>query len=142
MDQLCFENVKSTKPKEMHGDLYVAAEGFYFLAFCKVNQLALALQVNLGLIGAWLMHRSDKKRALEMQQWRQGHGQRFLDELAEELEGSWVVPAEQIKLVKPRFASTGVVVESVDGRKLSVETQKKQLKEIQEFARSCGWPTK
>ncbi|MHC4643169.1 MAG: hypothetical protein ACYS32_16115 [Planctomycetota bacterium] len=142
MEMLSFDDVKCTKPKEMHGDLHVTQDGFYFLAFRKVNTWIMALQVNLGLLGMWLASRSDKKRKLEMEQWRQEHGERHVDELVEEYEGSWMVLKEEIKLVKPRFASQGVVIVHLDGKKFSVETKKDQWKQIEEFARQQNWPVK
>lgn len=142
MDMLSFDDVRSTKPAEMHGDLHVTSDGFYFLAFRKVNGWVVALQVNFGLLGMWLAHRSDKKRKLEMEQWREAHGGRHVDELAAELEGSWVVLHEDIKIVKPRFAGAGVVIVHAENRKFSVETKKDQWKQIEQFARRQDWPVK
>ena len=142
MEMLSFDDVRSTKPAEMHGDLHVTSDGFYFLAFRKVNSWVLALQVNFGVLGMWLAHRSDKKRKLEMEQWREAHGGRHVDELTAELEGSWVVLHEDIKIVKPRFAGTGIVILHVDKRKFSVETKKDQWKQIEQFARGQNWPVK
>jgi len=142
MEMLSIEDVRGKKPSEMHGDLHVTPEGFYFLGFKKINSWLLAIQVNFGLLGMWLVHRSEKKRKVEMEEWRAGHAGRYLDELVGESEGSWVVLQEEIRIVKPRFVSPGVVIEHKDGRKLSVETNKKQLKQIQEFARQHNWPVK
>lgn len=142
MDMLSFDDIRSKKPAEMHGDLHVTQDGFYFLAFRKVNSWVLVLQLYFGLLGVWFAHRSDKKRKLEMEQWRQTHGGWHVDELAAELEGSWIVLKEEIKLVKPRFARTGVVIEHSDGKKFSVETKKDQWKQIEEYARRQNWPVK
>jgi hypothetical protein len=142
MEMLSFDDVRSAKPKEMHGDLHVTQDGFYFLAFRKVSAWIMALQVNLGLLGMWLASRSDKKRKLEMELWRRDHGDRHVDELVAELEGSWMVLKEEIKLIKPRFASTGVVIVHSDSKKFSVETKKNQWKQIEEFARRQNWPVK
>lgn len=137
-----FDDVRSTKPAQMHGDLHITAEGFYFLAFRKISAWAVALQVNLGLVGVWLAYRSEKKLRVEMQQWRQGHGGRYLDELVKELGGSWLVSQDQIRIIKPRFVSPGVVIEQTDGSKYSVETNKKQSRAIQDFARQRNWQVK
>lgn len=142
MEMLSFDDVRCTKPSEMHGDLHITSDGFYFLAFRKVNTWILALQVNFGLLGVWLASRFDKRQKLEMQQWRQGHGGRHVDELVEEFEGSWAVLKEQIKIVKPRFAHTGVVIVHTDNKKYSVETKKDQWKQIEQFARQQDWPVK
>jgi hypothetical protein len=142
MEMLSFDDVKCEKPAEMHGDLHITQDGFYFLAFKKVNTWVMALQLNLGLVGMLLAHRSEKKRKLEMEQWRQAHGGRHIDELVEELEGSWMVLKEEIKLIKPRFASQGMVIVHTDNRKFSVETKKDQWKQIEEFARQQNWPVK
>ncbi|MHC4693545.1 MAG: hypothetical protein ACYS67_12455 [Planctomycetota bacterium] len=142
MEMLSFDDVRSTKPAEMHGDLHITEDGFYFLAFKKVNTWVMALQLNLGLLGMWLAHRSEKRRKLEMDQWRQTHGGRHVDELVAELEGSWMVLKEEIKLLKPRFAGAGVVIIHTDGKKFSVETKKDQWKQIEEFSRLQNWPVK
>ena len=142
MEMLSFDDVRSTKPAEIHGDLHITQDGFYFLAFRKVNTWIVALQVNLGLLGMWLASRSEKKRKLEMADWRAEHGDKYLDELAAEFEDSWIVLKEEIKLVKPRFASLGVVIVHSDGKKFSVETKKDQWKQIEEFARQQNWPVK
>jgi hypothetical protein len=142
MEMLSFDDISCKKPSEMHGDLHITPDGFYFLAFRKVNAWIMALQVNLGLLGMWLASRSEKKRKLEMELWRQAHGGRHLDELVEELEGSWIVLKDQIQILKPRFASQGVVIVHTDNRKLSVETTKDQWKQIEEFARLQNWPLK
>ena len=142
MEMLSFDDVRSTKPAEIHGDLHITPDGFYFLAFRKVNAWIMALQVNLGLLGMWLASHSEKKRKLEMELWRQAHGGRHLDELVEELEGSWMVLKDQIQIIKPRFASQGVVIVHTDNRKFSVETTKDQWKQIEEFARLQKWPLK
>ena len=142
MEMLSFDDVRCTKPAEMHGDLHVTSDGFYFLAFRKVNSWVLVLQLYFGLLGVWLAHRSYKKRKLEMEQWRQTHGGRHVDELAAELEGSWMVLKEEIKIIKPRFVGTGVVIVHTDNRKFSVQTKKDQGKQIEEFARRQNWPVK
>ena len=142
MEMLSFDDVRSTKPKEMHGDLHITKDGFYFLVFRKVNTWIMALQANFGLLGMWLASRSEKKRKLEMELWRQDHGERHIDELVAELEGSWMVLKKEIKLVKPRFASMGVVIVHSDGKKFSVETKKDQWKQIEQFARQQNWPVK
>lgn len=142
MEMLSFDDVMCKKPAEMHGDLHITSDGFYFLAFRKVNSWAWVLQLYFGLLGMWLAHHSGKKRKLEMEQWRQAHGGRHVDELAAELEGSWMVLKEEIKLVKPRFASQGVVIVHTDNRKFPVETKKDQWKQIEEFARRQNWPVK
>ncbi len=142
MEMLSFDDVRCTKPAEMHGDLHITQDGFYFLAFRKVNTLIMALQLNLGLLGMWLASRSEKKRKLEMEQWRQAHGERHIDELVGEIEGSWMVLKEEIKLIKPRFASQGVVIVHTDGKKFSIETTKDHWKQIEEFARRQNWPVK
>lgn len=139
---LSFDDVRCTKPAEMHGDLHITVDGFYFLAFRKVNTLIMALQFNLGLLGMWLASRSEKRRKLEMEQWRQAHGGRHIDELVGEIEGSWMVLKEEIKLIKPRFASQGLVIVHTDNRKFSVETTKDHWKQIEEFARRQNWPVK
>jgi hypothetical protein len=142
MEMLSFDDVRSTKPAEMHGDLHVTSDGFYFLAFRKVNSWAWILQLYFGLLGMWLAHRSGKKRKLEMEQWRQAHGGRHVDELAAESEGSWAVLHHDIKIIKPRFVGTGVVIVHADNRKFSVQTKKDQWKQIEEFARRQNWPVK
>lgn len=142
MEMLSFDDITCKKPSEMHGDLHITPDGFYFLAFRKINAWIMALQVNLGLLGMWLASRSDKKRKLEMELWRQAHGGRHLDELVEELEGSWMVLKDHIQILKPRFASQGVVIVHSDGKKFSVETKKDQWKQIEEFARLQKWPLK
>lgn len=142
MEMLSFDDVRCTKPEEMHGDLHITQDGFYFLAFRKVNSWVWIHQLYLGLLGMWLAHRSEKKRKLEMEQWRQEHGGRHIDELIAELEGSWMVLKEEIKLIKPRFASQGVVIVHTDNRKFSVETKKDQWKQIEEFAQQQNWPVK
>ncbi|MDH4238766.1 MAG: hypothetical protein OEW48_04325 [Phycisphaerae bacterium] len=142
MEMLSFDDVMCKKPAEMHGDLHITSDGFYFLAFRKVNTWVMALQVNLGLLGMWLAHRSEKRRKLEMDQWRQAHGGRHVDELVAELDGSWIVLKEEIKLIKPRFASQGLVIVHIDNRKFPVQTKKDQWKQIEEFARLQNWPVK
>ncbi len=142
MEMLSFDDVMCKKPAEMHGDLHITQDGFYFLAFRKVNTWAWTLQLYFGLLGILLAHGSEKKRKLEMEQWRQDHGERHVDELVAELEGSWMVLKEEIKLVKPRFASQGVVIVHTDNRKFPVETKKDQWKQIEEFARQQNWPVK
>ena len=142
MEMLSFDDVSCKKPSEMHGDLHVTQDGFYFLAFRKVNSWVLVLQLYFGLLGVWLAHRSYKKRKLEMEQWRQAHGGRHVDELAAESEGSWAVLHHDIKIIKPRFIGTGVVIVHADNRKFSVQTKKDQWKQIEEFARQQNWPVK
>ena len=142
MKMLSFDDVRCTKPKEMHGDLHVTQDGFYFLAFRKVSIWIVTLQANFGLLGIWLASRSEKKRKLEMELWRQGHGGRHVDKLVKEYEGSWIVLKEEIKIIKPRFASLGVVIIHSDGKKFSVETKKDQWKQIEQFARRQNWPVK
>ncbi len=142
MEMLSFDDVKGTKPKEMHGDLHITRDGFYFLAFRKASFWIVALQANFGLLGMWLASRSEKKRKLQMDLWRQAHGERHVDELVAELEGSWMVLKEEIKLIKPRFAGQGVVIVHSDGKKFSVETNKDQWKQIEDFARQQNWPLK
>ena len=142
MEMLSFDDVRCTKPEEMHGDLHITQDGFYFLAFRKVNTWIMALQVNLGLLGMWLASRSQKKQKIEMELWRQAHGGRHVDELVAELEGSWMVLKEEIKLVKSRFAGQGVVIIHTDNRKFAVETKKDKWKQIEEFARLQNWPVK
>jgi hypothetical protein len=142
MEMLSFDDVRCTKPKEMHGDLHITHDGFYFLAFRKTSFYIVALQANFGLVGMWLASRSEKKRKLQMDLWRQAHGQRHVDELVAELEGSWMVLKEEIKLIKPRFAGAGLVIAHTDNKKFSVETKKDQWKQIEEFARRQNWPVK
>ncbi len=142
MEMLSFDDVMCKKTAKMHGDLHITSDGFYFLAFRKVNTSDMALQANLGLVGMWLAHRSEKKRKLEMEQWRQAHGERHVDELVEELEGSWMVLKEEIKLIKPRFVGQGMVIVHKDKRKFLVETKKDLWKQIEEFARQQNWPVK
>lgn len=142
MEMLSFDDVSCKKPSEMHGDLHVTQDGFYFLAFRKVNSWVLVLQLYFGLLGVWLAHRSNKKRKLEMEQWRQAHGGRHVDELAAKSEDSWVVLKEEIKIIKPRFIGTGVVIVHADNRKFSIQTKKDQWKQIEEFARQQNWPVK
>ena len=142
MEMLSFDDVRCTKPEEMHGDLHITEDGFYFLAFRKVSFWIVALQVNFGLLGMWLASRSDKRRKLEMEMWRQDHGGRHVDELVGEIEGSWMVVKEEIKLIKPRFAGAGLVIVNTDGKKFSVETTKDHWKKIEEFARLQNWPVK
>lgn len=142
MEMLSFDDVRCTKPAEMHGDLHITQDGFYFLAFRKVNSWVWILQLFFGLLGMLLVHHSDKKRKLEMEQWRQDHGGRHVDELVAELEGSWMVLKEEIKLIKPRFAGQGMVIVHTDDRKSPVQTKKDQWKQIEEFARQQNWPVK
>jgi hypothetical protein len=142
MEMLSFDDVMCKKPAKMHGDLHITQDGFYFLAFRKVNTSEMALQANLGLVGMWLAHRSKKKRKLEMEQWRQAHGGRYVDELAAELEGSWIVLKEEIKLIKPRFVGQGMVIVHTDKRKFLVEIRNDQYQQIEEFARQQNWPVK
>lgn len=142
MEMLSFDDVMCKKTAKMHGDLHITSDGFYFLAFRKVNTGEMALQVNLGLVGMWLAHRSKKRRKLEMEQWRQAHGERHVDELVEELEGSWMVLKEEIKLIKPRFVGQGMVIVHKDNRKFSIQTKKDQYQQIEEFARQQNWPVK
>ena len=139
---LSFDDVMCKKTAKMHGDLHITSDGFYFLAFRKVNTGEMALQVNLGLVGMWLAHRSKKRRKLEMEQWRQAHGERHVDELVEELEGSWIVLKEEIKLIKPRFVGQGMVIVHKDNRKFSIETRIDQSQQIEEFAQQQNWPVK
>lgn len=142
MEMLSFDDVMCKKPAKMQGDLHITSDGFYFLAFRNVNTWVMVLQVNLGLLGMWLAHRSQKRRKLEMETWRQAHGGRHIDELVGEIEGSWIVLKEEIKLIKPRFAGAGVVIIHTDGNKFSVETTKDHWKQIEEFARLQNWPVK
>lgn len=142
MEMLSFDDVMCKKPVKMHGDLHITQDGFYFLAFRKVNTGEMALQRNLGLVGMWLAHRSEKIRKLEIQQWRQAHGGHHVDELAAELEGSWMVLEEEIKLIKPRFVGQGMVIVRTDKRKFSIETKKDQYQQIEEFAQQQNWPVK
>ena len=142
MEMLSFDDVMCKKTAKMHGDLHITSDGFYFLAFRKVNTGEMALQVNLGLVGMWLAHRSKKRRKLEMEQWRQAHGERHVDELVEELEGSWIVLKEEIKLIKPRFVGQGMVIVHKDNRKFSIETRIDQSQQIEEFAQQQNWPVK
>jgi hypothetical protein len=141
MEMLSFNDVISTKPG-IHGDLHVVPEGFYFLGFRKRNELATAIQANLGLLGMFLMHRSEKKRKAEMAKWRADYGGRHLDELVQEMKGSWSVSPEDIKVIKPRFVSPGLVIEHIDGRKFSVEMKKKNYEEIRNFVKEQGWAVK
>jgi hypothetical protein len=142
MEMLSFDDVKSTKPAEMHGDLHVTQDGFYFLAFRKVSGWVLALQVNMGLLGVWLAHRAYKKRKAEMADWRAEHGDRYVDDLVAELDDSWAVLGKDIRIIKSRFVSPGVIIEDLDGTKFSVETKKDQWKQIQDFAKQQNWPVK
>jgi len=142
MEMLSFDDVICKKPAKMHGDLHITSDGFYFLAFRKVNSWAWTLQLYFGLLGIWLAHRSEKIRKLEMEQWRQDHGGRHIDELVAELEGSWMVLKEEIKLINPRFVGQGMVIVHKDNRKFSIETKKDQWKQIEEFARRQNWPVK
>lgn len=139
---LSIENIKSEKPDQMYGDLHVTADGFYFLAFRKAETWQIALQANLGLLGMFLAHRGKKKREKDMAQWRTEHAGRYLDELVQQWIGSQFVPRGEIKIVKSRFLSTGVVVEYGEKRKLLLEIPGKKVKQIIEFAREQGWPVK
>jgi hypothetical protein len=139
MEQLSFENVQSTNPAQIYGDLHVTPEGFYFLAFKPVNAWALALPASFGLLGIWLVSRADKKRARQMAAWRQQHTQHSLDELVQSLPGSWMVPQDQIRTLKPGLLGSAVVVKNLDDKKFSVDIKKQQWKQIQEFAQAARW---
>ena len=139
MESLSFENVQSTNPAQVYGDLHLTPKGFYFLAFKPVNAWTLALQVNGGLLGVWLMHRANKKRTLEMTAWRAEHGQHCLDELVRGLGGSWTVPQDQIRTLKPGLLGAGVIIKNLDDKKFSVEIKKQQWKQIQDFAQAARW---
>ena len=139
---LSLENIKSEKPDQMYGDLHVTADGFYFLAFQKVETWKLALQANFGLIGAWFAYQGKKKREKNMSQWRTEHAGLYLDELVQQWAGSQFAPKEEIKIVKLRFLSSGVVVEYGESQKLLLETPGKQAKQIIQFTREQGWPVK
>jgi hypothetical protein len=140
MEPLLFENVQSTNPAQIYGDLHVTPEGFYFLAFKPVNSWVLALQVNFGLVGLLLMNRADKKRTREMAAWRAQHPQHSLDELVQSLPGSWMIPQDQIRTLKPGLLGSGVVIKNLDEKKFSVEIKKRQpWKQIQEFAQAARW---
>jgi hypothetical protein len=139
MEPLLFENVQSTNPAQIYGDLHATPEGFYFLAFKPASVVTLALQANLGLLGMWLMKRGKKKRAREMAAWRAQHQQHSLDELVQNLPGSWMIPQDQIRTLKPGLLSSGVVVTNLEKKKFSVDIKKKQWKQIQEFAQAARW---
>jgi hypothetical protein len=139
---LTVEHVKCTKPKALYGDLHITAEGFYFLAYEKADDWKQAIYVNLGLIGVWLAHWSNKKRKQRMTDWRVGHGGVYLDELVRRFEGSQFVSGEDITLIKSAFLSPGVVVEHGEKEKLAVEMPGKEVKKVLAFARERGWPVK
>jgi hypothetical protein len=139
MESLLFENVQSTSPAQVHGDLHLTPKGFYFLAFKPASTWTLALQANLGLLGIWLMHRANKKRTLEMTAWRTDHQQNSLDELVRDLPGSWTIPQDQIRTLKPGLLGSGVVIKNLDDKKFSVEIKKQQWKPIQDFAQAARW---
>ena len=123
----------------MHGDLHVSNEGIYFLAFKKVNNLIIALQMNFGLLGYWFTHRSEKKRENEMAQWRIDHGGKYLDELVKELPGSWMILKDQIKSIKTGLLSMGLTIKHLDGKKFSLEMKKEQSTQIMDFFRQNNW---
>jgi hypothetical protein len=139
MELLLFENVQSTNPEQVYGDLHVTPEGFYFIAFKPASVLTLALQANLGLLGIWLMQRGKKKRAREMAAWRAQHTQHSLDELVDSLPGSWTIPHDQIRTLKPGLLGSAVVVKNLDDKKFSVDIKKQQWKQIQDFAQAARW---
>ncbi len=126
----------------MYGDLHVCTEGFYFLAFKKLGSLSEILYAFYGLLGIFFAYRAHKRRKDEMARWREGHAEKFLDELVEEFEGSWAILAQQIKIIKPRFATSDLVIEHKDGKKFSFEIKKEQVKQINQFARQNNWPAK
>ncbi|MHC4637207.1 MAG: hypothetical protein ACYTBP_13120 [Planctomycetota bacterium] len=140
MELLTLENIKSKKPKEMHGDLHISNEGIYFLAFRKVNNLIVALQMNFGLLGYWFTYRSEKKRENEMAQWRIDHGGKFLDELVKELPDSWMILKDQIESIKPGFMGMGLNIKHLDGKKFSLEMKKEQSTQIMDFIHQENWP--
>jgi hypothetical protein len=139
MEPLLFENVQSTNPAQIYGDLHVTPEGFYFLAFKPASVATLALHANLGLLGMWLMQRAKKRREREMAAWRQQHAQHSLDELVQSLTGSWMIPQDQIRTLKTGLLGSAVVVKNLDDKKFSVDIKKKQWKQIQEFAQAARW---
>ena len=139
MELLKFEDIKCSKPTDMHGDLHVTPEGFYFLAFKEINPWSLALASNFGLLGIWLMSRTEKKRKTEIQQWRLNHNHRPLDELVSELPGSWIVLIKEVQNLKPGFLCSGLTIKHQNGQKFSVDTKKEQWRQIQDFAQKNNW---
>lgn len=139
MEILTLENIKCNEPKAGYGDLHATAEGIYFVCFDKADTWKEMLWVNFGLIGMWFIGRAAKKRKQEMELWRKGHEGRFLDELAEEMNDSWFVPAEEMTELKRIHLGTSVRIKDIDGRKFTCEVKKEQVKQLQDFARLHSW---
>ena len=74
-----------------------------------------------------------------MDLWRKEHEGRFLDELTQESDHSWFVPADEMTELKRIHLGTSVRIKDIDGRKFTCEIKKEQMKQLQDFALQHSW---
>ena len=139
MEILTFEYIKCNLPKAGYGDLHATGEGIYFLYFEPADTWKEMLWLNFGLIGFWFMRSGEKKRKVQMELWRKEHEGRYLVELAEELDNSWFVPADEMTELKRANLGTSIRLKDTKGRKFTCELKKEQQKQLQDFARLHSW---